>query len=118
MKKCRGFTIVEILIVVAIIGLVMTISLPNLMMARNTARQNLCYNNLRLIGHALERWRIETDASDDTTPDNINVLGEYIKGDAIPICPADGEYSFGEDADDIDCSVHGTYNVATGEFTE
>lgn len=117
LRENKAFTLVEIMIVVAIIGLLIAIALPNFVKARNTARLNLCKNNLRLIGHGLEQWRVETNAAGDAAPAAIATLAEYIKGDALPTCPSAGVYSFGTGADDIDCSVHGTYNVATGAFT-
>ncbi|MFT5207208.1 MAG: prepilin-type N-terminal cleavage/methylation domain-containing protein, partial [Candidatus Omnitrophota bacterium] len=45
----KGFTLVEIMIVVAIIGLLASIAIPNFVQARRTARTNACINNLRTI---------------------------------------------------------------------
>ena len=51
-KSNQGFTLVEIMIVVAIIGLLAAIAIPSFVKSRNTERTNACINNLRLIDAA------------------------------------------------------------------
>ena len=61
MKHDKGFTLVEIMIVVAIIGLLVAIGVPAFMIARGNARKNTCYNNMRVIAHAVQQYSISND---------------------------------------------------------
>ena len=92
-----GFTLVEIMIVVAIIGLLATIAIPNFVRARLKAQQSACINNLRQIDGAKQTWALENKASQTTTPVIANIqpyLGRGTAGTA-PTCPADPANSFG-----------------------
>ena len=59
MRRRKGFTLVEIMIVVAIIGLLAAIAIPAFMKARNSARRNACINNLRQIDGAKDTYVLE-----------------------------------------------------------
>lgn len=104
MSRKSAFTLVEIMIVVAIIGLLAAIAIPNFVKARTTAQQNACINNLRQLEGAKDQWAIENKASTgDPIPDATKVY-EYLKGEAIPVCPANGTYSLGNVGTNAECS--------------
>jgi len=90
-----GFTLVEIMIVVAIIGLLAAIAIPNFVKARSTAQQNACINNLRQIDGAKDQWAIEKGkTTGDPTAGSEAEVEAYIKGAAAPKCPAGGSYTY------------------------
>jgi prepilin-type N-terminal cleavage/methylation domain-containing protein len=94
-SKKSGFTLVEIMIVVAIIGLLAAIAIPNFVKARTTSQQNACINNLRQFDGAAQQWALENKQPSSATV-SINQVKPYIKltsGAALPACPAGGSYS-------------------------
>src|SRR3984957_11027651 len=95
-NRAGGFTLVEIMIVVAIIGLLATIAIPNFVRARLKAQQSACINNLRQIDGAKQTWALENKASHNTDQQLANIqpyLGRGTAGTA-PTCPADSANSF------------------------
>ena len=89
-----GFTLVEIMIVVAIIGLLATIAIPNFVHARQTSQQKACINNLRQISGAAQTWALENRkvSSDTYLLDDIKPYLNLDSAGNIPSCPAKGTY--------------------------
>jgi prepilin-type N-terminal cleavage/methylation domain-containing protein len=97
-SRKTGFTLVEIMIVVAIIGLLAAIAIPNFVKARATSQQKACINNLREIDSAITEWALETGQSSSVSVGGINTVSAYIKlnsASSVPVCPAGGTYTTG-----------------------
>jgi len=83
----RGFTLIEIMIVVALIGMLAAVAIPNLVKARSQSQVNACVNNLRKIDDATQEWALEHlqgPGSTVTFPD----ISPYLK--SAVLCPAAG----------------------------
>jgi prepilin-type N-terminal cleavage/methylation domain-containing protein len=93
-----GFTLVEIMIVVAIIGLLAAIAIPNFVKARATSQANACINNMRQIDGAAQQWALEKGKKGGDAIGLNTDLTPYIKlnsAGSIPPCPAGGSYTVG-----------------------
>jgi len=81
------FTLVEIMIVVAIIGLLAAVAIPSFVMARNGARKNICITNLREIQAA--QAQLAFNLADGAALERSSV-NNYLRH-PDPVCPATGE---------------------------
>jgi len=115
-KRTAAFTLVEIMIVVAIIGLLAAIAIPNFVKARTTAQTNACINNLRQIDGAKQQWALENKQASSATPGVADIAPYLGRGAGATLdvdieCPGGGTYAGGignlETAPT--CSVGGTH---------
>lgn len=101
--KKKGFTLVEIMIVVLIIGILLAIAVPNFMKARDTSRAKTCIANLRQIDAAKEQAAMDLKLADTATPTQAQLTPDYVK--AWPSCPSAGTYTIGQLGTYPTCSI-------------
>ena len=87
-KSKKGFTLVEIMIVVAIIGILAAIAIPNFIKSRKMSRAKACVSNLKQIDGAVQQWALEAKKSgtDTVSEPLVTDIGTYVRG-AWSTCP-------------------------------
>lgn len=112
MQKKSGFTLVEIMIVVAIIGLLAGIAIPAFIRARENSQTTVCLNNLRQIDAAKDQWSMDSGVNTGTPTMAILVGGtNYIK--KLPLCPVNGTYDIAALGTDPTCGSASANHPAT-----
>ena len=111
----KGFTLVEIMIVVAIIGLLAAIAIPNFVKARQRAVWTSCYANLKQIDGAKQIWAIDKGAADNASVTiNANLVSDYIK--RTPRCQGTTAYTAGAMDAEPSCVTHGNTAAVEAEI--
>ena len=113
-RFAKGFTLVEIMIVVAIIGIIIAIAVPAFLRARENSRGQACQENLSKIDGAKEQYALEFKLANGgtvtfdnlITPPNATAGQGYLK--ATPTCPSSGTYGIAVIGTAPTCSIGST----------
>ncbi|NLL19375.1 MAG: prepilin-type N-terminal cleavage/methylation domain-containing protein [Clostridia bacterium] len=98
MKNQKGFTLVELMVVVVIIGILIAIAVPAYSKIKESSEAKACEANMRTIFSAIQVYRVDKKEE----PTDVKQLADYFEG-AVPTCPS------AEDAED------GEYNIVNGK---
>jgi len=106
-RRLAGFTLVEIMVVIAIIGMLMTVATISITGAIKKSKANICNMNIEAIESAKEMWSLESKKGDNDTAgeDDLKV---HLKNNLFPTCPSGGTYSINPNNVKATCSIHST----------
>ena len=113
MKNRKGFTLIELMIVIAIIGILAAMAIPNFKKARASARQKACYSNIRVLQGAVEMYNMDVSTMMTTLNQGTLRNGKYLKGTADLMCPETSKQKGYKESGDltdngeITCGYHG-----------
>jgi prepilin-type N-terminal cleavage/methylation domain-containing protein len=107
LNRLRGFTLVELMVTIAIIGLILAMALPNYLKSRAQARKQICIENLSQIESAKQVWGVQHGKKDGDAVSPSDLIGpdSYIK--VLPVCPGGGSYDFTTIGNNATCNQEG-----------
>ena len=116
-KMKKGFTLVEIMIVVAIIAILAAVAIPNFIRYRNDSRTAACIANMKQLQTAAESWLTKNPTGTPTVDDLCGTGDDkYIKNTLT--CPKGGSYTIGKDANGsitVTCGSNDPDHVLPGD---
>ena len=104
-----GFTLVEIMIVVAIIGLLAAVAIPNFVRARERAQTNACIANLKQMDGAKTLYALDSGLTTGDAVTMGNLVTDYIK--TTPVCPAGGTYTLNAVGTNPSCDAAASHTL-------
>jgi prepilin-type N-terminal cleavage/methylation domain-containing protein len=104
-RSVKGFTLIEIMIVVAIIGVLLAIAVPSWVKTRERAQRDICIENLLQLETAKQLWALETGKSTGMEPGDEDLVGPQLYLKVFPLCPAGGDYDINPIGELAECSV-------------
>jgi len=105
MHRRKGFTLIELIIVVAILGALAAIAIPRITTSTTTAKTNACKTNIDIMNTQIEMYYADTgDYPDDL--DDVTGDPNYFP-DGLPVCPEGGTYEMDETSHRVDCDYTG-----------
>jgi len=103
----KGFSLVELMVVVVIIGVLVAIAIPVYNRTTDRAEKGACHANQRMIEGAASQHAMNTGSSIN----DVDELDEYFNG-GTPTCPSGGTYTYDIEDGKVSCDKHDHYSEA------
>lgn len=105
----KAFTLVEVMIVVAVIAVILAMAIPSYIKSNNTSRRTVCVANLEKIDSAIDQWVLDKEVAPGhaiSENEENQIYDDYVKG-GKPKCPSGGEYKVHSvgNSPQITCSI-------------
>jgi type II secretion system protein G len=105
-RNNKGFTLVELMVVLLILGILVAIAIPIYNKTTDKAKEKACFANQRTIEGAAAQYRAE----EEKWPENLAALSEYLQDADALHCPTEGgTYTLDEDTGKVTCTKHDHY---------
>ena len=110
MRRIRqGFTLIELMVVVFVIGILLIISVPSYVNSRTRSEANVCRRNLAKIDMAKEQWAMANKKGNGDPVSQADLVPAYLR--EPPHCPAGGTYSLNAIGVNPTCSLGGMHSL-------
>ena len=105
--RATGFTLVEIMVVIAIIGMLMGVATLGISKAISSSKQHICSINIEAIEQGKQVWSLENKKGDNDAASEDDLKG-HLKNGVFPTCPSGGTYIINANNVKATCSYHNT----------
>jgi prepilin-type N-terminal cleavage/methylation domain-containing protein len=107
LRRRAGFTLIEIMIVVAILGILLGLAVPAFMKSRTQARKQVCIDTLSQIESAKQLWGLENSKKNGDPVTEADIVGPNLYIKVQPKCPGGGTYDYQTIGTTTTCNIEG-----------